>query len=345
MRRFTAIILCIVLSGYMHARAQDMDTELSKLADNLAGQIKDQGKKKVTVLDFTDLQGGSSELGKYVAEQLTVDLVISRKDFSVLDRANLKSILAEHKLNATGLIDPDTAKKLGQFAGVDAIILGKVTPKGQTIALTAEIITTDTAEIIGAGKATFKADSSVQQLQSTPITVPIVETNVPVAAAATVAAPDLSDDKPKVVKKFGDFQVELQSLKIINGGQYFLTMNLTNRSASKSLWFALKNSAATSLLDPKGNQFGAGSATGISYAQVHVQYAYGGAMQEYFNPAKEIQPGDSATVTMTFASSEGRSATPGVCTLQLEFFLGDDFVSSSARQASTPNLVTKFEAK
>jgi hypothetical protein len=335
-QRFLTFIICTLLCG--NILAQDIDTELSKLADNLAGQIKDQGKKKVTVLDFTDLQGGSSELGKYIAEQLTVDLVMDKKDFSVLDRANLKSILAEHKLTATGLIDPDTAKKLGQFAGVDAIILGTITPKDQNIALTTKIITTDTAEIIGAAKATFKADSTVQQLQSTATT----GNNVLSGAGAGA---DLSDDKPKVVKKFGDFQVELQSLRIINGGQYFLTMTLTNRSASKSIWVALRTSSTTSLLDPNGNQFGRSSATGISYAQVHVQYAYGGAMQEYFNPATEIRPGDSAIATIAFASSEGRSPSPGVCTLQLEFFLGDDFVSGSAKHTTTPNLVTKFEAK
>ena len=68
-------------------------------------------------------------------------------------------------------------------------------------------------------------------------------------------------------------------------------------------------------------------------------------MQEYFNPATEIRPGDSAIATIAFASSEGRSASPGVCTLQLEFFLGDDFVSGSAKHTTTPNLVTKFEAK
>ena len=77
--RIILAVLCAVLLCHHRAQAQDMDTELSKLADNLAGQIKDQGKKKVTVLDFTDLQGGSSELGKYVAEQLTVDLVIGKK--------------------------------------------------------------------------------------------------------------------------------------------------------------------------------------------------------------------------------------------------------------------------
>jgi len=32
--------------------------------------------------------------------------------------------MTEHKLTATGLVDPENAKKLGMFAGVDALVLG-----------------------------------------------------------------------------------------------------------------------------------------------------------------------------------------------------------------------------
>jgi hypothetical protein len=99
----------------------------------------------------------------------------------------------------------------------------------------------------------------------------------------------------------------------------------------------------TSLLDPNGNTFGRSSATGISFGQYSMQTRT--IQFEAFNPATEIKPGDSVTATIAFASSEGRSASPGVCTLQLGFFLGDDFVSGSAKHSSSPNLVTKFEAK
>jgi curli biogenesis system outer membrane secretion channel CsgG len=45
----------------------------------------------------------------------------------MVDRANIKSILAEHKLTEEGLVNPANAKKLGEFAGVDAILMGNVT--------------------------------------------------------------------------------------------------------------------------------------------------------------------------------------------------------------------------
>jgi hypothetical protein len=132
-QRLIAILLCFVLSMHMLASAQDMDSAIAKLTEDVATRISDSGNKKVTVLDFTDLQGNANELGRYVAEELTVDFVMSKRSFSVLDRANLKRILAEHKLTASGLIDPATAKQFGQLAGVDAMIFGTIVPVGDTI--------------------------------------------------------------------------------------------------------------------------------------------------------------------------------------------------------------------
>src|ERR1043166_7938005 len=125
--RIITATLCIGLCSHAFAQIQDIDKELAALAEKLSAPIKDHGKSKVAVIDFEDLNGSSQgELGKYIAEQLTVDFVMSKPNFSVLDRANLKKILAEHKLTSKGLVDPDNAKKLGQFAGVDALILGTI---------------------------------------------------------------------------------------------------------------------------------------------------------------------------------------------------------------------------
>jgi len=147
--RLLTAVLCIASCSHAFAEVQDIDKELSDLAERLAVPIKDHGKTKVAVIDFANLDGSSAgELGKYIAEQLTVDFVMTKHDFSVLDRANLRNILAEHKLTSKGLVDPDNAKKLGQFAGVDALILGTIIPKGtHTVSLTAKIITTDLASI------------------------------------------------------------------------------------------------------------------------------------------------------------------------------------------------------
>jgi TolB-like protein len=327
------------LCGKISAQSQvsDIDTELSNLADKLAIQIKDQGKKKVAVIDFTDLQGGTGgELGKYVAEQLTVDLVMDRKDFSVLDRANLKKILDEHKLTATGLVDPDNAKKLGQFAGVDAIILGTIVPKSQTVGVTAKIIMTDTAEIVGATKAEFRLDNNVQQLIEKPVAAPSPENG----GAADTEPP--KPEKPPVIKILGDLSVEVQPLRIVAGRQYNLTLTLSNRSRNKSMWIAVSmdrnnNAVNGSIINSESSSFGCTwqGISGISYDR---QY------DGYFTKATEIKPGSSITAVVKFISFNSRPALSGSCQLQLEFLEGDDYWNGSGH-CTAQNLVTKIETQ
>lgn len=335
-RRFFAVITAVFVCGQMFAQTQDMDTALTKLADNVAAQIKDHGNKKVTVLDFTDLQGGSSELGRYVAEELTVNLVMGKHDFAVLDRANLKSILAEHKLTAEGLVNPDNAKKLGQFAGVDALIIGNIIPKGSNVDLTVKIITTDTAEIVGAAKAQFGSDATAQQFLSSPV-------------AESKSGDDASGPKdlPAVVKSFGDLKVELQSLHIVSGHlftspveEFILTMQLTNRNPKKSLWVAVNtdmgSAVQATLTDPGGNEFKSypNRISGVAYTA----YEHGGFFQ-----ATEIQPNDSTVATMKFVCLAGINVAPGTCRLQLELLVGQQFANGFGH-ATVQNLVTKIEA-
>lgn len=312
LHRIIIALLCFVVSG--QAFAQDMDTELANLTEKLATAIKDQGKKKIAVIDFTDLAGGTSELGKYIAEQMNVDFVMTKRDFSVLDRANLKSILAEHKLTSKGLIDPDNAKKLGMFAGVDALVLGTIIPKGQNISLTAKIITTDTAEIVGAGRAQFKTDPNVQQLMS----------QQAVTGSGGNGAGSSDNDTAKVKKSLGDLRVELQSLTIVNNNQYLLTMTLVNQTKQRNLYVALHGgmfgNAHGSVFDPDGFEFVNGDQEVSGVASTMLQFP-----SNEFTQATEISAGDSISVTVRFHSMQSRTATTGKCSVRLEFLTGHDF--------------------
>ena len=258
---------------------------------------------------------------------------MTKHDFSVLDRANLRNILAEHKLTSKGLVDPDNAKKLGQFAGVDALILGTIIPKGtHTVSLTAKIITTDTAEVIGAARAEFNADDTVQQLESKPV----AESNAGGASGL------LQDEKPQVVKSFGDLRVELQSLKIVNGKEYLLTMTVVNQSPKRTIWVAVNHDTRAQITDAQGSQFLVeGNAAGIPLGSPLVFF---GQAPLRFSPATELAPNTSATGTLKFYSPEGRTPNAGACTVQIEFLLGREYSNNSAGDASKPNLVSQIEA-
>lgn len=261
-RRLLTIILGGVLSAHSLAQSQVMDIELSELATRLATLTKENGRKKVTVLDFTDLQGGASELGKYIAEDLTVNLVMIKQGFSVLDRANLRKILTEHKLTATGLVDPENAKKLGQFAGVDALILGTIIPKNQKITLTAKIIATDSAEIVGATKSEFNSDEMVQQLLAQS-----ASTEVPGEPNSSRRNSPATPTKP-----FGDLQVRVETIRLLPGDNIYgyaqLTLTITNTSPSKTYGVAVNPDFYHNfnLTNSRGDEFKATEVNGIETA-------------------------------------------------------------------------------
>ena len=326
--------LCAVSCFETLAETQEIDVALADLGEKLAVTVKEKAKKKVTVLDFTDLQGNPrGELGKYIAEQLTVDLVLQKRDFAVLDRANLRKILAEHKLTASGLVDPENAKKLGQFAGVDALILGTIIPRDNNITLTAKIITTDTAEIIGAARAQFAHDDAVKKLESSP---------PPAGGSIT----DKPNSGPSIVKSFGDLRVELQPLQALSGDQLMLTMVFTNRSSKRSIWVALNSDIMgklkSTIIDSAGHEYHP-APNGTSGIQSASYQRYGYDLSR-FSPATQIRPSDSITATIKFLPSNPTESEPGVCKVQVEFLLGRNF-DSQAASVTVENLSTKIESE
>jgi hypothetical protein len=215
---------------------------------------------------------------------------------------------------------------------VDALILGTVIPKFQKVSLTAKVITTDTAEIVGAAKAEFKMDATAQQLLAKPST----ETTPQVGSGGS------KQEAAKVVKAFGNVRVELSPLQVVNGNQFMLTMTFTNQNPDKSIWVAISYSLGGTYLkgtitDAEGDEF-----VGTSDYLSGVEYAWdnGG-----FTRATQIRPASAITATAKFFSRAGRRAAPGTCRLQLEILSANYFHPGSLNPATVNNLVTKIEAQ
>ncbi len=140
------------------------ERELKELSANIISKIDQSGKKSIAVTDFTGLQGEITELGRFIAEELSIELMNNVKKFEIIDRNHLKSILKEHKFAMSGLVDPKTIKEVGRIAGVDAIITGSVIPFGDNIKVTCKVIATDTARVISAGKINIAKTKAIDEL-------------------------------------------------------------------------------------------------------------------------------------------------------------------------------------
>ena len=140
------------------------EKEIKTISEDLAKKIGEAGKKSVAIVDFNDLQGNVMELGRFLSEELSVAISSSGKGFEVVDRVHLKAILKEHKLSFTGLINKESAQKLGQIAGVDALITGTITPFGDSVRITVKILDINTAKLIGAVTANIPKTKAIEEL-------------------------------------------------------------------------------------------------------------------------------------------------------------------------------------
>ena len=81
--------------------------------------------KKIAIGDIVDADGSVSRHAQDIADDLTTSLFDS-ETFEVLDRQNLQSIMTEHKLSTTGIIDENTASELGKVIGAAVLVFGRI---------------------------------------------------------------------------------------------------------------------------------------------------------------------------------------------------------------------------
>src|ERR1039458_3510192 len=180
-RTSVCVVVIALLSGARCMPAQDKD--IKALAATFADTLVKLSKKTIAVVDFNDLQGNVTELGRYLAEQVSVALAMTDKGIEVIDRTHLKVLLQENKLSSSGIIDPATARKLGQIAGVDVLVTGTLTPFGDSVQLAVKALDATPAHIIGASTTDIAKTKAIEELLSRGITANAAPTPQPMGSA------------------------------------------------------------------------------------------------------------------------------------------------------------------
>jgi len=140
-----------------------LDDQLKNLSDQIVKELDEGKKAKVAIIEFSDLGGEVSNLGRYVAEELTTRLYRTNR-FHVLERELLAKVLEEHKLNLSGLIDESTAVEVGRLLGVDAIGTGTISDLGRFVKVNARMISTESGSIFAVASAEIFKDDRIYSL-------------------------------------------------------------------------------------------------------------------------------------------------------------------------------------
>jgi TolB-like protein len=124
------------------------------------------GKIRVAVLDFEqkgtqEIQG--KQVGEIVAEWMTTALVRTGR-FDVIERAQLQKILKEQQLGMSGMINQETAVKVGELLGVKVIVTGSIIQIGNTYEVNARLINVEDGAILKAEKIRGPGLESIEQM-------------------------------------------------------------------------------------------------------------------------------------------------------------------------------------
>lgn len=242
---------CILLAAFsiiLPKLTLAYEQEINSLSTAMAEKIAAAGKKTIAVVDFTDLQGNVTELGRFLAEEFSVALAGTSKGFEVVDRTHLKSILVEHKLSSTGIIDPQTARKLGQIIGVDALITGTITPFGDSIRISVKVLDTATAKVVSASTANIAKTKAIEELLARGI-----ESAQSFSPQGT-PTPYVPSTSSQQSKKIGSMIVTVKRI-LVSKGQVKVVLDFLNQSDKELKLGTLTRDNAPNLTDEKGNIF------------------------------------------------------------------------------------------
>ena len=128
------ILLCILPAFILAACAPSKSVRKSQaMSVKETERVKSKytgPKRRIGVVEFDNKTAyGKGRLGSSASDILITELVKSGK-FIVVERGRLEKLMAEQKFQAQGMVDSQTAVKLGKIMGLEAIVLGTVSQFG-----------------------------------------------------------------------------------------------------------------------------------------------------------------------------------------------------------------------
>ncbi len=105
--------------------------------------------KTVAIADFTDKEHKNIPVGRFLAEEFMTSFVqYSGKNFVMTNRAHLKVLMNELKLDQKGVLSPDNIPRLGQLKSIDVIISATIVPFSNNLRLNVQAVQLQTGAVM-----------------------------------------------------------------------------------------------------------------------------------------------------------------------------------------------------
>lgn len=321
MRRFLALALlfCTLIQGMsLIANApssppptaiNSFDTEITALAQQLAGGIFLSREMHIAVVGFANLAGKETDLGNTLAEEMTTRLFQTGK-FTIVERQQIIKVLKEQKLELTGPIDPDSIKNLGRLLKVECIITGIFVNRPYDVRVFARLIDTMTGEIRSLAVVTLQKDALLLGLlgETAPVRTFEEASNEPSPFTEATRFPQYSVD-------YRNFLLQItRSYKDASGSAVFEIL-VTNKGRAKELTFGktgwrskdslLGTSWGSTYTHPKIGIIGASRPPSTSVTHVFPEHSSISIIVSFADAGKNVHLCHSLALTVTGIERDG----------------------------------------
>ena len=161
-----SLLISLLLLTTPSFGASNLESGVAEVGKSISESMLQEGKKKIAVIEFSDLNDNVTDLGRFLAEELINELLKNKKDkgYEIVERRQLNKVLKQLKLSSSGLLDPKSMKEVGKILNVDSIVTGSLTDLGNDIKVNARIISVESAKIISSASTKIPKVGSVARL-------------------------------------------------------------------------------------------------------------------------------------------------------------------------------------
>jgi len=220
--------LSLLLINSLAFGASNLESGVSEIGGKISKSMLTEGKKKIAVIEFSDLNDNVNNLGRFLAEELINELMKDKKDkgYEIVERRQLNKVLRQLKLSSSGLLDPKSMKAVGKILNVDAIVTGSLTDLGNDIKVNARIISVESAKIIATASTKIPKVGSVATLMGqNSVKVSYASTN----STRTSSSKNSSHKSKKLKFNNRYFHILIDNIKI-NGDEITMNVSIENRT-------------------------------------------------------------------------------------------------------------------
>ena len=267
----TALSVSVLIAPSAVAQPQPitLESRLASIAEEVSAKIEAAKRDTIAVLPMPHPDGTCTVLSVYVADELSQLLsTLPNKQLKITERMQLEQIMKEAQLPDDGLLYPQTTQQLGKISGIEALVVGSLTPVGDQVRVQLRIIATDTARTVASVAASIPKTPAVVELLGKAVTAgPLCSARQPAPTPPTAAAPTpppqppVSPDASKTVQ---GVRVNLDSIATPDRGTISINLIITNAGNKDVRILALESYGKSPVLTSSAHAPNSGRVVGFT---------------------------------------------------------------------------------